>query len=118
MNDRRIQPRVAIDIDFCMLSHRDGAELVALIKDISRDGLCVELAAGDFMDLIIEGDAVTLSEFPEQMMLSTSCVLGQIAWRKGDYCGISFLAPLPAEHDALLYYRDRQADLSPFGMAS
>lgn len=118
MTDRRVQPRVSLDVDFCMLSHQEGADLVALIKDISRDGLCIELATWDAMELIMEGEPVTLHEFPEQLGLSVASVLGQIAWRKGDYCGVVFLHPLSEEYETLLACRDKQLELSSVGLAS
>ncbi|MFW5487185.1 MAG: PilZ domain-containing protein [Desulfovibrio sp.] len=116
MKERRISPRVALDIDFCMLSHLKGADLVGLIRDISPEGLCIELATGDSMEHIAVGEPVTLHDFPDYMGLSVEHVPGQIAWRHGDSCGVVFSNPLREDYAALVASRNKQLDCSFFGM--
>ncbi len=88
MTDR--PERVSIDLPAAVLAQPDGAEALARVRNVSRDGLLLARLARP-----VEPDEAIWIELPRTHGRGRVGLLGRVRWAEDDRAGVAIEAMLP-----------------------
>ncbi|WP_028571975.1 PilZ domain-containing protein [Desulfonatronum lacustre] len=97
-DEQRNAPRVDVEPDFSVLRMTDGRRFMAIVYDISRVGVLVDLSQNEGRhDWAAVGERVEFLAVPECLRFALQGVVGRIVRREGSCWGVEFTEPLVLE---------------------
>lgn len=111
-SDKRREKRIALEVDFCILSHSD-ARYPGVLRNVSLTGMMIELAEADAKGLLAPGARIVLEDFPEPLRAHARRKDAQIVWVRDSELGVRFETPLDIPPDAILEFQ-RQAQVGGY----
>lgn len=111
-SDKRREQRIALEVDFCILTHKD-ARYPSVLRNVSLTGMMIELAEADPRGLLTPGARIVLEDFPEPLRAHARRKNAQIVWVRDSELGVRFETPLDIPPDAILDFQ-RQAQVGAF----
>ncbi len=97
-DEQRNAPRVDVEPDFSVLRMTGGRRFMAIVYDISRVGVLVDLSQNEGRhDLAAVDERVEFLAVPEYLRFALQGVDGRIVRRDGSCWGVEFTEPLALE---------------------
>jgi len=102
--EQRSAPRVDVEPDFSVLHMTDGRRFMAIVYDISRVGVLMDLSQNEGRhELATVGERIEFLAVPEYLRFALHGVSGQIVRRDGWCWGVEFTEPLALKQSENLH---------------